>query len=240
MKDTSLELQAIITRYLPYLMEIRKRLFFILAVFLIGGAIGFIYFEPIIRTVMKFYSLKGLNIVFTSPFQFINLSINAAVTFGVLLAFPLIVYQVVSFLKPALKEKEYRLLLSSIPASFILFIVGFGFGSWIMKFVVSVFSQQSMTLNIQNLWDIENFLGNIFVTAIFMGILFQFPVVMTPLIRFKVIKYSTIVQMRMTIYLALLIITILMPATDILSDALMFFPLAFLFEFTLLLNRNYR
>ena len=240
MKESSLELQAIITRYMPYLMEIRKRLLFIAALFLIGATVGFIYFEPIIKTVMKFYDLKGLNIVFTSPFQFLNLSIDAAVTIGIIVVFPVILYQLLSFLKPALKEKEYRLVISSVPTSLFLFLVGFGFGSWIMKFVVSVFSQQSSELHIQNLWDIQNFLENIFLTSLLMGILFQFPVILTPLIRLKVIKYSTIVNWRLPIYVILLIFTIMMPPTDILSDCLIFFPLAFLFEITLLLNRRYR
>ncbi|MBI5126875.1 twin-arginine translocase subunit TatC [Candidatus Roizmanbacteria bacterium] len=240
MKKDTLPLQAAITQYMPYLIEIRKRLLFIVAFFLIGASVGFIFFEPIIKAVMKFYNLKGLNIVFTSPFQFINISINSAITIGIMTAFPLIIYQLISFLKPALREQEYKLLLSSIPASLFLFIAGFGFGSWMMKFVVSIFSRQSSSLNVQNLWDIENFLQNIFMTSLFMGILFQFPVIMTPLIRLKVIKYQTLVDSRLTIYLALLILTVLMPATDIVSDALIFFPLAFLFEITLLLNRKYR
>ena len=240
MKKDSLPLQAAITQYMPYLIEIRKRLLFVAAFFLIGGSIGFIFFEPIIKGVMRFYNLKGLNIVFTSPFQYINLSVNAAVAVGLFAAFPLIVYQIVSFLKPALRGKEYKLILSSIPASIFLFIAGFGFGSWMMKLVISVFSHQAASLNIQNLWDIENFVQNIFMMSIFMGFLFQFPIVLTPLIRLKVIKYQKLVDYRLTIYLALLILVIMLPGTDILTDALEFFPLAFLFEITLLLNRNYR
>jgi len=239
-KDSSSALQGAITQYMPYLLEIRKRLLFILAIFIIAATVGFIYFEPIIKTVMNFYNLKGLNIVFTSPFQYMNLSVNAAISLGLFVCFPLIIYQVVSFLKPALRDSEYKLILSSIPLSILLFIFGFAFGGMMMKFVISVFSSQATSLNIQNLWDIENFIGNVFIMSLFMGFLFQFPIVLTPLIRLKVIPYQKLVDYRTTVYLALLILVVILPGTDIFTDALEFFPLAFLFEITLLLNRKYR
>lgn len=225
---------------MPYLLEIRKRLLFIIAIFLVAAVIGFIYFEPIIKTVIKFYNLKGLNIVFTSPFQYINLSISTAIAVGLFAAFPLIVFQVVSFLKPALRGNEYKLLLYSIPASIFLFICGFAFGSWIEKLLISVFSYQATSLNVQNLWDIENFIENIFMTSLLMGFLFQFPIILTPLIRLKVIKYQKLVDYRTTVHLALMILVILLPGTDILTDLFQYIPLAFLFEITLLLNKNYR
>jgi sec-independent protein translocase protein TatC len=240
MKKDDLQLQATITQYMPYILEIRKRLLFVVAVFIIASIISFIYFEPIIKKVMQFYDLKGLNIVFTSPFQYINLSVNTAIAIGVFVTFPLVIFQTLSFLKPALREKEYKLILSLIPLSIILFIAGFAFGGWTMKLIISVFLHQPKSLNIQNLWNIESFISNIFATSIFMGLLFQFPIVLTPLIRLKVIPYQKLVQYRATIYVALLILVMLLPGTDILTDFLMFFPLAFLFEFTLLLNRRYR
>lgn len=240
MKSTPGELQAVIARYLPYLVEIRKRLLFVFAVFFIGAAVGFMYFEQIIKAVMRFYDLKGLNIVFTSPFQFIDLSISSGMLVGMIIVFPILIYQVLSFLKPALKDKEYRMLLSSIPVSVLLFIIGFAFGSWMMKFVVSVFSQQSTHLQIQNLWDIENFLRKIFITAIFLGIFFQFPVIITSLIRLKAVPYKTIAGLRIPAYLLFVVLTMMMPPTDILSDIIIFFPLALLFELTLLLNVRYK
>jgi len=240
MKKESLPLQAAITQYMPYLIEIRKRLLFILVVFIIASAIGFIYFEPVIKVILNFYNVKGVSVVFTFPFQFINLAINAAITFGIIIAFPLIIYQIVSFLKPALKPKEFVSIVYAIPISFFLFVVGFGFGTWLMRFVFKVLSQQSSQLQVQNLWDIEAFVSNIFMTSLWLAIIFQFPVVITPLVRLNVIKYKSLVNFRPAIYLALLIFTMSLPPTDLLTDVLIFFPLAFLFEITLLLNRKYR
>lgn len=240
MKQASLDLETAMARYMPYLMEIRKRLLYIVAIFLVAASIGTIYFQKVVKFVMNLYDLKGVTIAFTSPFQSINLAIDSGIIIGIIVIFPLFVYQTLSFLKPALKEREYHFVLKLIPVGIVLFLIGFTFGFWIMKFVVSFFSQQSNQFNIQSLWDIEHFLSQVILTALFMGILFQFPIVISTLIRFKVVKYQTITDMRLPIYAGLVILTIMMPPTDVLSDFLIFFPLAFLFESTLLFNRSFK
>jgi len=58
-------------------MEVRKRLFFVASIFLISSALGFIYYEKIITTSLGIFNLEGINIVFTSPFQFLELSVNS-------------------------------------------------------------------------------------------------------------------------------------------------------------------
>ncbi len=234
------KLAIFVNQYLPYLNEVRKRLFFVLLIFILSAIIGFINFDKIIKIILNFYNIKGLNIVFTNPFQYINLSINIAFFIGILIALPLLVYQTISFLKPALKENEYRSIILSIPLSIILFLIGFSFGSYMMKIVINIFSQQSSILNIQNIWDIENFITNIFMMSFFMGILFQFPIVLTPLIRLKIIKYQQLLKYRILVHVGLLFLIMMLPGTDILTDIIEFFPLAILFEITLLLNRKYK
>lgn len=239
MDKNSNSLQARIIQYMPYLIEIRRRLMFVFSVFVIITIVGFYYFEPIIKFVLQFYSIKGINIVFTSPFQYLSLALSAGLTIGLIISLPLIIYQLITFLKPALKKQEYRSIVLAIPVSIFLFGVGFSFGVWIMKFVIEVFSKQMAQFQVESLWDIETFITNIFMTSLWLGIVFQFPIVVTPLIRLKVIKSRNLVKLRPIIYFGLLIFTLSLPPVDILTDCLIFFPLAFLFEITLFVNRNW-
>lgn len=239
MEKNSAQLQATIVQYMPYLIEIRKRLFFVVSVFIIATVVGFYNFEPIIQFILNFYRIKGIDIVFTSPFQYLSLAISAGVTIGLIASLPLIVFQLVSFLRPALKKHEYRSVVYAIPISIVLFGIGFSFGVWVMKFVIEVFSKQMAQFNMNSLWDIETFMANIFMTSLWLGIVFQFPVIITPLIRLKVIKYRSLVKLRGMIYFGLLLFTMSLPPVDILTDCLVFFPLALLFEITLLINRRF-
>ncbi len=237
-QDTTSNIGSTISRYLPYLYEIRKRFLFVFSIFFVAWVIGFIYYQPIILFILRLYELKGINIAFTSPFQFINLAIKAGFIIGMGVALPFGAYQIMSFLKPALHKKEHKLLLSLLPFSVLLFGFGLSFGMWMMKFIITLFAQQSSNFDISNLWDIDKFLSQIFSTGILLGLLFQFPLIITILIRLHVIAYSAVKKQRLVAYGLLLIFAVLLPPSDIVSLALMFIPLAFLFEITLLLNRK--
>ncbi|OGE32214.1 hypothetical protein A3C59_04220 [Candidatus Daviesbacteria bacterium RIFCSPHIGHO2_02_FULL_36_13] len=225
------------TKFVPYLAEIRRRLLFIFSIFIIASGLGFFYYEKIIGWILKIFELEGVNIVFTSPFQFFSLALTIAICAGLVIVLPLILYQVFSFLKPALSPKEFKTLLSLLPLNILLFIAGFGFGVAVMRYVVVLFYQKSVELNIGNILDISLLLSQILITSVLMGIAFQYPVILTILMRLKILDYKSLQRKRWLVYGISLIFSALLPPTDILSLAFLFIPLALLFELTLILNR---
>ena len=232
-----LGLQDTINKYFPYLMEIRKRLLFIASLFVVAAIFGFVYYEKIITLILGFLSIEGVNVVFTSPFQFFTLAVNSGIFIGLVIVFPLILYQLMAFLKPALKSKEYKLIIALLPLSVILFVGGFAFGIAVMKYVVAIFYQKSLELQIGNLLDIELLLNKIILTGALMGIAFQFPIVLTVLMRLKIVKYKSIIKQRFVAWAIAIVFAALLPPTDILSLILLTLPLVILFELTLILNR---
>jgi len=181
--------------------------------------------------------LGEVNIVFTSPFQFLNLAISSSLLIGTIATIPLLLYQVLHFLKPALKSKEYRSIIAFMPLSIVLFLGGFTFGFFMMKYVVSIFYSKSLELDIGNMLDISKLLSQILVTSSLMGVAFQYPIVMSLLMRFKVVSLATFVKQRPIAYMVALSFAALMPPTDILSLILLTLPLILLFEITLFLNK---
>jgi sec-independent protein translocase protein TatC len=236
-KKSSASLSEPYEKYLPFLLEVRKRLMFVVGVFLVSSIIGFLYYEKIVVFVLSFLNLEGVNVVFTSPFQFFTLSVNSGFVVGLVVVLPLIISQILSFVRPALQPKEYKLILMSLPLTIILFITGFAFGVSVMKYLVAIFYQKSVELQIGNILDIELLLSKIMVTGALMGIAFQFPIVMTILLRLKVIKYKLFVQQRSIFYLTSVFFVLLLPPTDLMSDLFLTLPLVILFELTLILNK---
>jgi len=226
-----------IDKYYPYLMEVRKRLFFTLSIFAVSMFVGFFYYEKIIKFIIDLLSLQGINIVFTSPFQFINLAVSCGVVVGAVLTFPLIIGQILSFLKPALKPKEYKMVLGLLPFSILLFLVGFGLGAFIMKWQIQIFLGRSIFLGIGNILDISKLLSVVLLTSAMMGIGFQFPIVLLILMRMKIIKHHHLARQRPWIYLGSFIFALLLPLDSILADVILTLPLVFLFEITLILDK---
>ncbi len=230
------QLKAVIDKYSPFLKEIRKRVYFTLSVFAVSTIVGFVFYENIIKFLIDTLSLSGINLVFTSPFQFINLAIACGATTGLVIVFPLIIYQLLSFLRPALKNKEYKMIVGFFPFSLGLFLIGFLFGALIMKWQIQIFLTRSVSLGIGNILDISDLLATVLLTSVLMGIGFQFPIVLLLLMRIGIIKPNQLSKKRSWVYIGSFIFALLLPPDSILADVILSLPLIILFEVTLILN----
>lgn len=236
--DISKTIQENINKYFPLLAEVRRRLLFVLSIFLLFGVMGFFYYEKIITFIIGLLDLKGVNVVFTDQFQFLNLAISSSLSIGLIVSIPILIYQLLTFLRPALKQKEYRSVMKLLPLSILLFIGGFAFGFTMMKWVIVIFYSKSIELNIGNMLDISKLLSQVLITSALMGAAFQFPIIMSLLMDFKIVSHKMFSNQRPFAYVIAIIFAALMPPTDILSMTLLALPLVVLFELTLLLNRS--
>ncbi len=234
--DTS-ELAAIKEQYSPYFVEIRKILYRTVVVLIIATIVGFAFYEQIIRILVGAFSLEGINIVFTSPFQFINLAISCGISVGLIIAIPFLVAQILYFLRPALKAKEFRVVTRYLPLSIILFLAGFMFGCIIMRWQIEIFLERSLSLGIGNVLDISGLLSTVFLTATLLGVAFQFPIILLLLIRIGIIKHEQLSKKRPWVYLGSFVFTLFLPPDSIIADIILTLPLIFLFELTLFLNK---
>lgn len=234
----SSDLAKIFSKYSPFVKEVRKRIFFTLSVFALATVLGFAFYENIIRFLIRALSLEGINIVFTSPFQFINLAISCGVVTGIIAVLPVFIIQILYFLKPALKRKEFKTVTRLLPFSIILFLIGFAFGALIMKWQIEIFLARSVSLGIGNILDISGLLSTVFLTSALMGVGFQFPIFLLLFMRIGIIEPNQLNKYRRWIYLGSFVFALLLPPDSILADVILSLPLIILFEFTLILNRT--
>lgn len=232
--------QSAVDRYTPYLHEVRRKIFQVLVVFAVGGIFGFLYYRPILIRILSLFQLNGINVVLTSPYQFIDLSIYTGLVTGCILAFPLFLYHLLQFIRPALKPEEYRTVLQTLPFSIGLFLGGFGFGVWVMQFVISLYSQTSSDFALSNIWDIGHFFSQILVTGLSLAVAFQMPIVLNIAMRLGFLHHAQISQQRRYIYVSAIIFAAVLPPTDLISMSLLAIVPLFLFEITLLLNHPRR
>ncbi len=231
------EFKAAFSKYSYFLDEFRRRIVFTIGIFALSTFAGFFFYERIIRFLIQILSLNGINIVFTSPFQFINLAISCGVTIGLVITTPLIIYEILSFLRPALKGREMAALIWFLPFSLVLFVMGFLFGFLIMKWQINIFLTRSVAIGIGNILDISRLLNVVLMTSSLLGIGFQFPLILLLLMRIGIVKQKSLTAQRRWIYLASFLFSILLPPDSILADILLSLPLIILFEMTLFLNK---
>lgn len=231
------KINNLLSQYQPQIVEIRQILFRSLLSFLIGGGLGLFFNRKVILFLISQFDLKNVNVVLTSPYQFINLAVGISIIIGITTTIPVFVYYLLIFIRPALQAKEYNLIKKLIPTSIILFIVGCIFGIKIEQFVVSLYSQTTTDYALSNFWDIESFLSQVIIMCFTMGLIFELPIVLTILIKMKILSTKILAKQRHYVYAALTIFGVILPPTDILSLIMIILPLFLLFECTLLLNR---
>lgn len=238
MEEQAQSVADLYDRYKPYFFELRKQLFWVLIVFVVGCVFGFFYNQKIFNFILSLYTFKGVTVITTSPYQYIDLTLTITFLSGIIFALPYFLIKIYHFFKPALKPSEIMIIKRFAPLSIILFVLGFYFGLWIMQLIINFYSAVWTGASVSSFWDIQHFFSQVIFTALLTGFIFQIPIVVTLLIRLGIINGKTLSSKRKYVYLGLLVVAVLLPPTDIISLIMLTLPLFFLFEFGLLLNRN--
>jgi len=236
----NVDAKQLISEYAPYFEELRRRLFFLAIFFVLAFILGFFFSGKIIGFFLDFFKVENVHFMIISPFQFMDLAVNTGLFLAVVLTFPLVVYNAFSFLKSALTGKERRFFLSVIPASAFLFCLGFAFGIFIMYYVMQILADFGFRLGLENMWDVSLFSSQILLTAALLGVILQFPIVLTALIRAGVLDVDTLKKKRYWAIALFFIGPALLPPTDGLSLIIIALSMILLFEITLLINRKHK
>ncbi len=229
-------LNEYVRKYGHYLEDIRKRAYRIVIVFVVVFIAGFFLANGFIKFLISFLRIKDVVIVATSPFQLINLSMDIGFFIAVLVTLPLCVQQIYSFLRSGLLPKERRIFLKLIPAVVLLFLFGFFYGIVVMYLALQFIAAVNVSLGVANLWNVTQFVSQIIVTATLLGVLFEFPIVLTFLIRIGLLNVNFLVAKRRHAVVVILILVALLAPVDAVTFLVMCAPLLVLYETTIRLN----
>lgn len=188
-------------------------------------------FYPFVDRFLAFLIKPVGKVVFTSPADAFVVRLMLLICAGVVLALPVVVYQLWQFVAAGLKEDEKKHVRFFAPASFVLFIAGSVFGYWViipvgMKFFLS-FSTESIVPMI----TLPNYISFIVTLVLAFGLCFQLPLILMFLAKIGIVTPAFLVQKRKhAIVLILIASAILTPSPDAISQMLMAGPLLVLYE----------
>jgi len=222
--------------YAPYLEEIGRRLAIVGLFFLAIFVVSFFSSVPLLRLFSKFFVIKNVTIITVSPFQFLDLAMNTAISIALICSLPMLIVQIYLFLKTGLTIKEKIRFFMYLPIVFVLFIIGFLYGFFTLYATFGAIAQINLNIGMQNYWDISKLLSQIFITAALLGLLFEFPLVLSALIKLKLFDVRYLKARRRHAVAIIFIGTSLLPPTDGVSLLVMVAPLILLYELTIYLN----
>jgi sec-independent protein translocase protein TatC len=230
------ELQKSIAKYGVYFEELRRRLFSLVKIFAVVFVAGIFSIGPILRLLIKYSSSIGVTVVATSPFQMVNLAMSVGFFIACIVTIPIFIYHLYSFLKPALLPKELKFFILSLPVGLGLFIFGFLYSSVMLYYAIKFISIANTSFGVVNYWDVSSFLSQVIMASIFFGLVFEFPIILTFIIRVGLLKVKYLRKNRRFAYAFIFIFVGLLPPPDIFTTFIQALPLVVLYEITIILN----
>lgn len=116
------EVEAHKMTFLEHLDELRKRLIRSIIYTAIGAAISGIFWENIFKLLLKPAGLKKLT--YLGPIDAFMVKFKLAIYSGLVIAAPLIIYEILAFVAPALTRSEKKVALPIVFLTMLLFYAG--------------------------------------------------------------------------------------------------------------------
>jgi len=220
------------------LEDLRIQLYRGVILFVVVFLGGFLSAGVILKKFLSIIHLDQVTIATSSPFQFVDVSMDVGFFFAMMVFIPYIIYSSYAFILPALTKREKIKLLKSVPFSIGLFVAGFFYGFFILYYALELMASVNVSYGIANFWNISQFLSEIFITSALLGFVFEFPLLLALLIKLGIITTQTLKNQRRVAYFIIFVLVSLLPPTDGVSLVAMALPLVLLYEVTILLNNK--
>jgi sec-independent protein translocase protein TatC len=232
--------EAAVMSWLDHLRELRDRLLRASLAVVAGLAIGFgaVFYDNyrLLEFLKNQFTPDGVHLIAVSPAEVFTTAMQVALGIGVSLAMPVIVYQLLAFIVPALTTRERRIIYFILPFISLCFLGGLAFG-WFVT-VPSAFYfllvQGAGRFDIQP--TISNFLSLLTRLLLLNGFVFELPVLVYGVIWLGAVERKTLTRFRRYAILVITIIAaIITPTGDPVNLALVAIPMYLLYELGLLL-----
>ncbi len=222
-----------------HLSELRRRVAISVVAVLLGSVIGFLLAEPIIKLMLT--PLPDQQVVFLTVGGGFFVFLRVAIVVGLLLALPVILYQLWAFVAPGLMPEERRAALPWIPMSVVFFVMGAGVAWVTLPYAVGFLIGFEIEGSLTALPSAEAYFS--FVTIIFLlfGLVMQFPIVLIFLDRLGVLNVDQLRSMRRYVLLGVVIFAVVVtPGGDPISPMVLAGTMYVLYEFTIFLLQRRR
>jgi sec-independent protein translocase protein TatC len=223
---------------LEHLEELRNRFLVAAVAIVVCTGIGMAFgFQAV--SILKVPAPAGLNFVAIDVTETFVTYFKVAFLGGIGVSMPILVYQLVRFVAPAMTRKEKRLLVTIMPMIAFFFFAGVAFGYFItLRFALNFLLGFGIDLA-QPTIRISNYISFVLTILFWMGISFELPVVLYVLAKLGVVTAKRLGSFRRyAILIAFIIAAIVTPTPDPLNQTLVAAPMIVLYEVGILMART--
>ena len=215
-----------------HLGELRARLLISILTLAPAFLVAFYFQDDIIRWLLKPLpdDKEVITLGVVEPF---TTAVKVSMAVAIAVTLPVLLYQLWAFLAPALETSIQRTVAVFATFSTVLFACGVAFSYFVvmpraLDFLTN-FNDDIVHVQIRASY----YFSFVTMTMLATGLAFQMPIFILGLVRLRILSAARLRRNRRVGIAAMLVFAILLPTVDPVSLALEFFPLLFLFEFSI-------
>ena len=181
----------------------------------------------------------------TKPLNLINIKMSGQLTThiaismiaGLILAFPVILWEFWKFFKPALHSNEAKYAKGAVFAASMLFFIGVLFGYYMLApLSIHFLSSYEISPDVVNQINIRSFIGTLSSICLATGLVFELPIVAFFLTKIGVVTPTFMRKYRKHAIVVIFIVAAIITPPDIFSQTLVAIPLLILYEVSIIIS----
>lgn len=225
-----------------HLEELRWRILKSVIAIAIGTVIAFIFRDTIIhfleaplpRQANALSATTGGNLVITGLAEGFTVTLLVSFVVGVVIALPVLLYQIWAFIAPGLYEREKKYAVPFIFIGIVLFVIGISLGYVVLRYPVEflvTFSASYFT----ELVTANSYFTFVAFFELAFGIIFEMPLVLTFMAKVGLVSLDVLKEKRPAVHVGMWIAAcFITPGADIFSPLIIGVSMSLLFELTIL------
>jgi sec-independent protein translocase protein TatC len=221
-----------------HLTELRTRIVRAILAVVAGSAIGFFFHDQLETFLTTPLPASALPLQTLAPGDAFGIALQLSIAVGVILAMPVLLYQLWAFIAPGLTAAERKVLRPWIPLALFFFALGVTVAWIVLPFAITFLLGFTNAVMVANLTGTAYF-G--FVTTMFLafGLLMEFPIVLYGLARVGILSSARLAASRRVAILGIaLFAAVVTPGGDPFSPLVLGGTMYVLFELTVFAIRR--
>jgi sec-independent protein translocase protein TatC len=223
-----------------HLQELRKRLIFSFIAIGVGFILCYAFSDTLFDILAKpllNVMPKGGSLIFISVAEAFFTYMKVGFIGGIILASPVVLYQVWAFVAPALYKHEKKYVVPFVFLGSFFFALGIFFAYYVALPVGFKFLLGYATDFIKPMPNMKEYLSFSMKFLLVFGLVFEFPVVLLILARIGVIDAKMLAKQRKYAILLIFVFAAVVTPPDVISQVMTALPLIGLYELSILLSR---
>ena len=221
------KLQAI----MEHLKALRNVVFISAVAILVGFvAVFYLAIDVLMGWITTPIVARGIEIIYTAMSEALMVKFKVALVAGIVLASPVVIWQLWSFISPALYKHEKKMFIALFFASLILFLIGimFCYGA-VYLLAVDFFIVAGENLATPML-SIDKYVGFMFGFIVPFGVAFMLPVFIYVTTKMGWTTYEMLASKRKFVVLGITVFAAFLTPPDVVSQVMLGVPMVVLYE----------